>query len=399
MAADSPLAIALRGASAAGLSGNRDAAVVHLLRDEVGPDGLPRTLPIDLWPELIDRLERETNDPEADWSRQSLESLRDWLDLIDPGRGNGRLVDPETPIRHVGVDGRSFCSKAMPFAGFLGDPDERSPFALRLDHRRVDCPASLVWSHRNRPWLGPTWQFGLELQSKLLAAPRWRTSEHVDSLIWRIGNAEVVRNNMLAVVPNKNLVVCATWREWGIPRAIKSADPDRPPVPITMRLGLGATVVADRFASESGPVAEHALRLTRSDRSIVQAVSLQGSLALEAGADGPELVVHEHSEEPGGVAIAFSWSSPRHRSPLRRVRVSVAEAERLCLASEAWACRASWGRQHHIVYYGGSDPRPPLRSFLGYPTRCRMILASMDRQGVLVPWIALGPLSRSDPAH
>ncbi len=254
---------------------------------------------------------------------------------------------------------------------------------LVLDHRTREPATRLELIGSGHSWLGVAWRLaGIDAATSPVKPQSWTTNSVADLLEWswrssglRITRtALLLRGRRLALlgdqVDGPDLPGRSIETEFDLPAGVKAE-----PIPGSRGLLLRAT--NGRAAAQVLPVALPAAAY-ETERGKFRLVDDSPRLALSQTAGGKRC----------WLPLLISWDAARHRKRLSWRVLTVAEDSQVCGPDVAFAVRVSWARDDTLVIYRSLGPPGP-RSFLGYQTRARFLVARFTSEGNVEPLVSL----------
>lgn len=382
------------------------------LRRALDPQGVPRRWPVRDWGKVLADLaerRRRRDGEDGEWP-EALEAaieglLRATLRFARPGGAPvfgpdgpapgvadalrfwaDRLSDPALPAVLARWSPRpgdepgapalpAFACDDRPLAMLRADWSPRGDW-LAIDHRDpTSCRVELAG--QGRPWLGPSWSLGPELDPQGPTRPSlWHTDSRADVAEWTFRapagrvtrTAVLLRGRQLALLADQvdGAVAAPTARLALAPGVEAAPSPDNRAIALTAGRGRSARVYPLGLPWPASPT----------DR---------GSFGVEDGA----LVLRQSSpEKRRWLPWLVSWAAGRNRRPTRWRALTVAERSRPCPPDVAFAARIAWGDGESLVVYR-SLARPAPRSFLGHQTGARFLVGLFTWAGDVHPLLTI----------
>ena len=395
------------------VNGGDSAPLLRWLGRELDPDGVPRRLPVAVWPGILDdfdaaRLARPHGWPLAvealsegvlkaifrfgrpdgsvifgpagpDLAHRA--RLRTWAESLadpalvavarrwapDPRRDDEPPGPPPLPAH---------CCPDRPLAILRPDWSSRGDW-LAVDHRGRDGRTLLELAGLGRRWLGPTWSSGLPTESANLPGPArptlWTTGFEADLAEWTFDTpvGRVVRLALL--LRGRGLALLAD-------QLPGRADPsttmtiETPPGLVARPAPDGRGLILAAGRSGSARVIPLGLASTPDSAGRGALTGTDGAIQLRGG---------------GGrrwLPLLISWNPDRNRRPLSWFPLTVTENSQICPPDVAFAARVAWGLDEGLVIYRSLAP-PGLRTFLGHQTRARFLVGRFARDGIVRPLV------------
>ncbi len=254
---------------------------------------------------------------------------------------------------------------------------------LVVDHRRREALTRFELMGSGCSWLGPDWRLTQKATASSLPRPgSWVSSSVADLLEWSFRcsglritrTALLLRGRKLALLGDQidgpKLTGGALETEFSLPPGITAE-------PIAACRGLLLKSSAGRTSAQVLPIGLPAAAY-ETERGEFQVRHDPARLALCHSARGRRC----------WLPLLVSWDAARNRKRLSWRVLTVAQDSKACEPEVAFAVRVSWGRDDTLLIYRSlASPAP--RSFLGYQTKARLLVARFTREGNVEPLVSL----------